>query len=262
MSGANHVLQRGRAGEFDTEDQWMKLLETQIPEFDAILRQNNVLKTAIHVFYESIPTKIQDFPAANPELMDWATEKLLNETSETPAVCLFCGNPYSDVTNTSEAAGFVCNCCSYSRGNRLIGLWVDLFVDLQWKTGEKGSVWNIVLMDWFWVLRCRADVVAEAAFHKPKRIRLVEEDCALRFHTIKESEQQKEAVCKICGNTGNDSDFKFCNCCNKGFHKSCLNGQPSSEPTGSLADGSEGQEKWFCEECTTRSKTLVFNRVN
>lgn len=22
-------------------------------------------------------------------------------------------------------------------------------------------MWNIVLMDWFWVLRCRADVVAE-----------------------------------------------------------------------------------------------------
>ena len=39
-NGDNHVLQRAMAGEFDSEDQWMKLLETQIPEFDAILQQN------------------------------------------------------------------------------------------------------------------------------------------------------------------------------------------------------------------------------
>lgn len=59
---------------------------------------------------------------------------------------MICENPHSAVTNTvtvvgtserqSENAGFVCNCCSYSHGNRLIGLWIDLFVDLQWKTCE------------------------------------------------------------------------------------------------------------------------------
>lgn len=121
-----------------------------------IFATQNVLKTAIHVFYQSIPAQIQGFPAANRQVLEWATEvppifgiygkKLLNETSETPHVCLFCGNPHSAVTHTvilaakierqSETAGFVCNCCSYSRGNRLIGLWIDLFVDLQWKTCE------------------------------------------------------------------------------------------------------------------------------
>ena len=70
----------------------------------------------------------------------------------------------------------------------------------------------------------------------------MEEDCALRFHSVKELEQQKEAVCKvgsdffvsiskICGNVGNDSDLVFCECCNKGFHKSCLKGQLPNEPT-------------------------------
>ena len=36
------------AGEFDNEEQWMKLLETQIADFDTILRQNVEMENRYH----------------------------------------------------------------------------------------------------------------------------------------------------------------------------------------------------------------------
>ena len=47
-NGDNLVLQRAMAGEFDTEEQWMKLLETQIADFDTILRQNVEMENRYH----------------------------------------------------------------------------------------------------------------------------------------------------------------------------------------------------------------------
>ena len=259
VSGDNAVLQKAAEGQLEREEDWIRLLQQNIPEIQQIFDNYREIGPMLHAYYESIPMELSVFPQSNKDVVRHVTKKLLNRTVEEERACLLCGNKKSAILEASQNTDFICSCCSYLYGSRLLGIWIDLFKESRWITcqviafdpvshrhlleSSNGTYENIVLMDWLWVVRTRADVIAEVAYHKAAQIQYAEEEIATRPQ--RPTESKREEFCKMCGKEG-DTDLRACHCCGDGYHTSCLQYQSQPFPDG----------KWFCEECSRRSAIL------
>lgn len=67
-----------------------------------------------------------------------------------------------------------------------------------------------------------------------------------KHETSSESEEEEDAPCEVCGETGDDDKAILCEICDGAFHMYCL-----TPPLTSIPEGD-----WFCDTCVPQDKEV------